>query len=107
MPIVDGVTSTKMIRSLERSSEHGGHSPLVARNGRIPVFAVSASLVERERDSYVEAGFDGWVPKPIDFKRLNTLLLSITDDDARKSCLYEEGEWELGGWFGERDSKNT
>ncbi|KAL2759477.1 hypothetical protein ACRALDRAFT_2096257 [Sodiomyces alcalophilus JCM 7366] len=105
MPIVDGITSTKMIRSLEKSYQHGELSSLAARNGRIPIFAVSASLVERERDHYAEAGFDGWVPKPIDFKRLNTLLLGITDDETRTSCLYTEGGWELGGWFCERGAR--
>ncbi|CAM1501851.1 Fc.00g038350.m01.CDS01 [Cosmosporella sp. VM-42] len=109
MPIVDGLTSTKMIRALERSSEHAGHSALAASNTRIPIFAVSASLIEREKDTYIQAGFDGWILKPIDFRRLNTLLLGISDDEVRNSCLYEPGEWERGGWFCARceiDSSN-
>lgn len=99
MPIVDGLTSTKMIRTQEHSAEHGGHSALAAHNGRVPIFAVSASLIEREKNTYVEAGFDGWILKPVDFKRLNTLLLGIVDDEVRTSCLYRAGEWERGGWF--------
>lgn len=99
MPIVDGLTSTKMIRSMEASAEHQGHSSLANSNYRIPIFAVSASLVEREKQTYVDAGFDGWILKPIDFKRLNTLLAGISDEDVRKSCLYEPGQWERGGWF--------
>lgn len=99
MPIVDGLTSTKMIRSMEHRHSHQGHSALAAQNGRIPIFAVSASLVEREKDTYVDAGFDGWILKPVDFKRLNTLLLGIADDAVRTTCLYEVGEWERGGWF--------
>ncbi|KAH6681219.1 phytochrome B [Plectosphaerella plurivora] len=99
MPIMDGLTSTKTIRSVEQSAEHGGHSALAAHNGRIPIFAVSASLIEREKNTYVGAGFDGWILKPVDFKRLNTLLLGIVDDEVRDSCLYQAGEWERGGWF--------
>src|SRR6478752_10734624 len=99
MPIVDGLTSTKMIRSMEASVEHQGHSSLANSNYRIPIFAVSASLVEREKQTYVDAGFDGWILKPIDFKRLNTLLASISDEEVRNSCLYEPGQWERGGWF--------
>ncbi|KAL6875222.1 histidine kinase-like protein [Trichoderma novae-zelandiae] len=99
MPIVDGLTSTKLIRAMESSSEHKGHSPLASRCGRIPIFAVSASLVEELKDIYVEAGFDGWILKPIDFKRLATLLRGIYDDETRKSCIYVPGEWERGGWF--------
>ncbi|RFU76741.1 atpase-like, atp-binding domain [Trichoderma arundinaceum] len=101
MPIVDGLTSTKLIRATEASSEHRGHSSLASRCGRIPIFAVSASLVEELRDTYIEAGFDGWILKPIDFKRLATLLKGIYDDETRKSCIYVPGEWERGGWFTE------
>jgi len=68
----------------------------------VPIFAVSASLVERERQTYINAGFDGWILKPIDFKRLNTLLKGIVDDNTRNSCLYKPGEWERGGWFHRR-----
>lgn len=97
MPIVDGLTSTKMIRSFEKT--HLDLSPRAKLNGRVPIFAVSASLVERERQTYIDAGFDGWVLKPIDFKRLNVLLKGIVDSEVRDSCLYQPGKWERGGWF--------
>lgn len=102
MPIVDGLTSTKMIRATEKSTEHAGHSWLASSNHRIPIFAVSASLLEKEKQIYVDAGFDGWILKPIDFKRLNTLLAGISDEDVRLTCLYESGQWERGGWFGNK-----
>lgn len=88
-----------MIRSYEKSHPDGRLSPRAALNGRVPIFAVSASLVERERQTYINAGFDGWILKPIDFKRLNVLLLGIVENDTRKSCLYYPGGWEKGGWF--------
>lgn len=99
MPIVDGLTSAKMIRSYEKSHPDSRLSVRASANGRVPIFAVSASLVERERQTYIDAGFDGWILKPIDFKRLNILLLGIVEDDTRKSCLYRPGGWEKGGWF--------
>lgn len=102
MPIVDGLSSTKMIRTFEGSDKCENLSPLAVRHGRIPIFAVSASLVEREKPLYVEAGFDGWILKPIDFKRLNVLLEGIHDDNVRNECLYQPGEWEKGGWFANR-----
>lgn len=105
MPIVDGLTSTEMIRKLEKDADHKGLSQLAKSNGRVPIFAVSASLVEDEKQKYVDAGFDGWILKPVDFKRLNTLLTGILDDEVRVSCLYEPGEWERGGWFSERQAK--
>ena len=99
MPIVDGLTSTKMIRSHEKAHSQFDLSPRAVMNGRVPIFAVSASLVERECQTYINAGFDGWILKPIDFKRLNTLLAGIVEDEIRNSCLYKPGEWERGGWF--------
>lgn len=99
MPIVDGLTSTKMIRSFEKSHTNNHLSKRAALNGRVPIFAVSASLVEKERQKYMDAGFDGWILKPIDFKRLSVLLCGIVEEETRKSCLYRPGEWERGGWF--------
>lgn len=102
MPIVDGLTSTKMIRSYEKTHEESDLSPRAKANGRVPILAVSASLVERERQAYIDAGFDGWILKPIDFKRLNTLLTGIVDEKVRIECLYQPGEWERGGFFDRR-----
>lgn len=107
MPIVDGLTSTKMIRSTEQSDEHKGHSKMAAKNKRIPIFAVSASLVEEKKQMYVDAGFDGWILKPIDFKRLSTLLAGIYESTTKKSCLYVAGEWERGGWFSLSDGDES
>jgi CheY-like chemotaxis protein len=101
MPIVDGLTSTKMIRSYEtRPDSENFH----ISTKRIPILAVSASLLERERQVYINAGFDGWILKPIDFKRLSTLLIGTVDEEVRKECLYQPGEWERGGFFELRHS---
>lgn len=68
----------------------------------MPIFAVSASLVERECQTYIDAGFDGWILKPIDFKRLGILLSGIVNKDVKTECLYKVGEWERGGWLHQR-----
>ena len=68
----------------------------------MPIFAVSASLVERECQTYIDAGFDGWILKPIDFKRLSVLLSGIVNKDVKMKCLYKTGEWERGGWLHKR-----
>lgn len=105
MPIVDGLTSTKMIRSYEKSHPTELLSSRAALNGRVPIIAVSASLLERERNKYVEAGFDGWILKPIAFNRLSEIMEGIVDQQVRKENLYKPGTWERGGWFeeGQRD----
>ena len=103
MPIVDGFSATKMIRSYEKTNSMGALSKRAAPNGRIPIFAVSASLVEKELRRYKDTGFDGWLLKPIDFSRVNELLKGIVDGEARNTCLYKPGNWEQGGWFTNRD----
>lgn len=102
MPIVDGLRSTEMIRQIEAKGEHKSLSSIASNHGRIPIFAVSASLLEREKDTYTNAGFDGWILKPIDFRRLEHLLFGIIDDEARDDAVYVTGEWEKGGWFRKR-----
>lgn len=88
-----------MIRSFEKTHPPSILSARAASNGRVPIFAVSASLVERDRQKYVDGGFDAWILKPIDFKRLNNLLAGIEDEAKRDEALYRSGQWEGGGWF--------
>jgi CheY-like chemotaxis protein len=99
MPIMDGLASTKRIREIETSNATSALSQRASLNGRVPIFAVSASLAERERDKCINAGFDAWVLKPISFPRLNELLGGIVDEEMRKKALYTPGKWDLGGWF--------
>ncbi|KAK0851566.1 hypothetical protein LTS02_012722 [Friedmanniomyces endolithicus] len=99
MPIVDGLTSTKLIRSYEKSHPLHVLSTRAALNGRVPIIAVSASLLERDRQTYISAGFDGWILKPISFPRLGEIMTGIVDPEMRSSNLYKPGGWEQGGWF--------
>lgn len=101
MPIVDGLTSTKMIRSYEKSHPTNTLSARASLNGRVPVIAVSATLNEKDRNIYTDAGFDAWILKPINFTRMNELLKAIVDRDLRSKELYQPGHWERGGWFAE------
>ncbi|KAJ5773728.1 hypothetical protein N7457_008624 [Penicillium paradoxum] len=99
MPIVDGMAATRMIRDFECKTPKTALSDKARHNDRVPIFAVSASLIEKERDSYIETGFDGWVMKPISFPRLNVLLSGLTNPVTRSETAYKRGEWENGGWF--------
>ena len=107
MPIVDGLTSTKMIRSYEKThSSDGMLSPRAARNGRIPIIAVSASLVEKDVNMYMDAGFDGWILKPISFPRLSEIMEGMVNEQVRHGNLYQPGSWERGGWLNEAASQD-
>ncbi|KAK3615212.1 hypothetical protein LTR22_027515 [Elasticomyces elasticus] len=54
---------------------------------------------------YVDAGFDGWIPKPIAFARLSEIMIGIVEPAVRARDLYRQGSWEQGGWF-ERAQKD-
>lgn len=90
-----------MIRSYEKSHPASLLSDRAALNGRVPIIAVSASLVEKERQIYIDAGFDGWILKPISFPRLSEIMGGIVDKQMRRTNLYKRGAWERGGWFHE------
>lgn len=77
MPGMDGLEATQTIRERERT---GGRS-------RIPIIAVTASVLSHETDAYFAAGMDDFIAKPIELPRLLALLeecLSRVDKgDAR------------------------
>lgn len=98
MPIIDGVIATRLIRVFEKE-----YNPALSEHaqayGRIPIFAVSASLREDLRDNYIDSGFDAWIHKPIDFKALGTLLNAVHDKKVRAEVIYRRGSPEEWGWF--------
>ena len=99
MPILNGFDAAKEIRSFEESSPPSGRKS-TQLNGRIPIFAVSASLQERQRPEMIDYGMDGWILKPIDFKRLRIILDIILNPGKRSEITYKPGcNWEAGGWF--------
>lgn len=100
MPLLDGIQATKLIREFESSlSMPITFSQHIAAYGRVPIVAVSASLSEGRVHEYVEAGFDAWVLKPIDFKRLEAIITAIQNEQTREILLYSRGNWKKGGWF--------
>lgn len=100
MPILNGFESTEQIRSFEKKNSLPLSRLSQELNGRIPVFAVSASLVESQRNELWDYGIDGWILKPINFKRLNEILKGVTNPVQREKDLYMSGcNWEDGGWL--------
>ncbi len=56
MPVMDGVEATEEMRALEA----------ISGRARTPILALSANAMSHQVRSYLEAGMDGFVPKPID-----------------------------------------
>lgn len=65
MPVMDGLTATKQIRSMDRSD---------ART--IPILAMTANTFQEDRDNAAEAGMTGFLPKPFDVEQLYNILLN-------------------------------
>ena len=103
MPILNGFEATQKIREIEEQFEAKWGTlarPSKRLNGRIPIFAISASLRESQRDELMRYGMDGWILKPVDFKRLNIIMQGVLDPSRRRQDMYFPGcNWECGGWL--------
>ncbi|KAG9043589.1 Light-sensor Protein kinase [Tulasnella sp. UAMH 9824] len=100
MPILDGYQATSAIRSFEERERPILRLKSHRMNGRIPIFAVSASLNEDQRADLWELGLDGWLLKPIMWDRFQDLLEGVTNLDQRRKDIYQADSWEKGGWLG-------
>ncbi|MES2342080.1 MAG: ATP-binding protein [Pseudomonadota bacterium] len=64
MPGMDGLEATQRIRAREQ----------VLGRARIPIIAVTASVLSHETDAYFAAGMDDFIAKPIELSRLLSIL---------------------------------
>ena len=67
MPKMDGPTATRKIRKLSGIA------------GKIPIVALTADAVVEHRASYMEAGFDKFLTKPIDWDEMYKTISEITN----------------------------
>ena len=61
MPVMDGVTATRLIRKSPRFAE-------------LPIIALTANVMVREQNEFLEAGITDYIGKPIDPYRMVTTL---------------------------------
>ncbi len=112
MPIMDGVTATRSIREIESSAAHptGRMKPASSidtaepmssnatnalpesvRPHRIPILAVTASVLEEDVRRCEESGFDDIVYKPIDIRLLSKKMGQLIElKKARMDQLRDE-----------------
>ena len=71
MPVMDGFEATRRIRSRE---EVGAR--------RIPILAMTASVMDEDRNRCLASGMDDYLTKPINLKTLDAMLESWIIGDA-------------------------
>lgn len=68
MPLLDGLAATRRLRQWERQTGRA----------RVPVVALTASVLEEDRRATEEAGMDGFAVKPVELPRLLAEIARVT-----------------------------
>ncbi|MET0320394.1 MAG: MHYT domain-containing protein, partial [Duganella sp.] len=74
MPLMDGLAATRAIRARERERERfsdGAAAP------RVPIVAMTASVLAAHRQATTEAGMDGFASKPVDWFALSHEIAQV------------------------------
>ena len=66
MPVMDGYEATRAIRYLPRKDVM-----------RLPIIAMTANAFEEDREKALENGMNGHIAKPLDVKKLMSMLRSV------------------------------
>ncbi len=81
MPEMDGIEALQIIR---RDCGENGTSPTI--------IALTANAMEGVREQFLESGFQDFLPKPLDRKSLNDMLLKWIPEELRKKQDAQERE---------------
>ena len=88
MPEMDGVEALKHIRDITGTD---GYS------GSVPIIALTANAISGTRDMFIKSGFDGFLSKPIDIVKLNSILERWIPKEKRKTPAPHDGEAAVNG----------
>lgn len=75
LPVMDGYTATRIIKSDDRNKD-------------IPILALTASAMKGDEQKILAMGFDGYVAKPIDVKKLTGI---VADSLKASGCSKSSG----------------
>ena len=71
MPVANGIDATHAIRALPGTVS------------RVPILAVTANVLPEQQQVYRDAGFTGWVPKPLTLDQVERAIASVVPQAAR------------------------
>ncbi len=78
MPELDGLEATRRIRASEDPS-----------GLRVPIYAMTAAAMDRDREECFRAGMDGYLSKPIEIKKLKEILASAWGPSATDKIVSQ------------------
>lgn len=70
MPVMDGYETTRAIRELEKSESLPWKCPIY-------IFALTGCAMPRDREKGLVAGMDGYLTRPLSFKKLQAELEKV------------------------------
>lgn len=73
MPVMDGIEATKAIRNGESGVE----------NSTIPIIAVTAFAMKSDRETFIAAGMNDYISKPLEIEPLSNLLGKYISESPR------------------------
>jgi signal transduction histidine kinase/CheY-like chemotaxis protein/HPt (histidine-containing phosphotransfer) domain-containing protein len=112
MPEMDGIETGRIIREIDSD---------YARS--VPIIALTANAIAGNREMFLKNGFNDFISKPVDIKRLDAVLnrwirdkqseetlknaeiMAQDEDDAPKPERTEAGKIDMESWFMERQIK--
>lgn len=86
---MSGYEAVRTIRLHETAESYSHRLGTLLNADRLPVFACSAHVEGDQLLALAEMGFDGFLSKPIDMKKLKRLVAGVEDAESRR----EEVEW--------------
>ncbi len=89
MPVMDGIQATAAIRSAEKDT--GRH---------VPIVALTAHAMKGDEERFLDAGMDGYLPKPITFESLYETIEQLMGSGS-VDALHEVAGEEPGGHIDE------
>ncbi|MCE5335365.1 MAG: response regulator [Desulfobacteraceae bacterium] len=86
MPVMDGFQATRKIREKERGQE-----------SKVPVIALTAHIMDDDRNRCLRAGMDDYLSKPFRLQELSQMLRRWTEERGFDTALGKASDLRVGG----------